>query len=351
MQKCLLWIQQGSYYLRCVWPITKYVQPSYTLRALLSPHLHFHLYIYFTGYVIYEHSSCVNVLDLASVPSAHCLFASLLWTLQWLHERCEVITMFVKLSLCPPPPRVVRDSLASQTSVCIRCTCLFPLKDVLFHSLWYGAPHFTPNSTLAPLTVPTVSAEQAPLWNDNTSPPADQPQAPPSNQMHRPTLSELPFGQQDEHPTLFGLLTLGPAPQSNPLNDQPPATDPELGMYWACMSAMLQTGQCLKYRCPMSIFYTVYVTRYCTYTYQCTDAGVVQEWLWVYIWTQNIVTCTVVIISLLHYLRVTVPIVPLMQRWLLWRRCAVITALPSLWVWGSGEENSPKIHIINMKQG
>ena len=33
--------------------------------------------------------------------------------------------------------------------------------------------------------------------------------------------------------------------------------------------------------------------------YQCTGAGVVQKWLWVYVWTQNIVTCTVIIISTL----------------------------------------------------
>ena len=87
---------------------------------------------------------------------------------------------------------------------------------------------------LAILTCFTVCGEQLPLPKVSMSAPANHPQTPPPNLTYQPTLSELPFGQQDAHPTLFGLLTLGPSSQSDPLSDQPPVTDSELGVYWAC---------------------------------------------------------------------------------------------------------------------
>ena len=87
---------------------------------------------------------------------------------------------------------------------------------------------------LAVLACFSMYEEHLPLPNVSMSAPAHHPQTPPPNLTCQPTLSYLPFGQQYVHPTLFGLLTLPPSSHSDPLSDQPPATDSELGVYWAC---------------------------------------------------------------------------------------------------------------------
>lgn len=98
-------------------------------------------------------------------------------------------------------------------------------------------------AALPPLTDSTWCEEQSPLRNSgmNAPPLADPPQTASLSQMYQPSPSELPFGQEDVHPTLFGLLTIDPSLPSNPLSSHPPAADPGLGVCWACMCVMLQT--------------------------------------------------------------------------------------------------------------
>ena len=66
--------------------------------------------------------------------------------------------------------------------------------------------------------------EQPPLQNSIANHPADHSQAPSSNETYRPTHSELPYGQQESHPTLFGPLTIDPFPPPNASTGQQPPT-------------------------------------------------------------------------------------------------------------------------------
>ena len=117
-------------------------------------------------------------------------------------------------------------------------TCV-PIQNICFHSSCCTSTSSLAPATLAPLTVSTVSEEQCPLQRLSTSapPPAHRPQTPPLNQTFQPTLSELPpFGQQDREPTFFELLTIDPSLQSEPVNNLPPAADPERGV---CLCVIL----------------------------------------------------------------------------------------------------------------
>ena len=146
---------------------------------------------------------------------------------------------------------------------------------------------FTPSSAPAALAQrhSTVSENQFPsqrVSRTNAPPPAHRPQA------FQPTLSDLPsFGQQDRELTFFELLTIDPSLQSEPVDDLPPATDPEPGvclcvlsnttsrplcesMYWCaivvdlCMHYIRMTGYvCIpvcRYRCSMELGVGVHTT-------------------------------------------------------------------------------------------
>ena len=117
-------------------------------------------------------------------------------------------------------------------------------------------------AVLAPLTDPTVCEEQIPLQERSVA------QAP-SSQKYQPSPSELPFGQQDAHPTFFGPLTIDPSLPPDPLSHPPPAADPRLGACWVCMCVMLQIGPCVK----------VQVAHGCTIY---DDKGLIRQWVWVY---------------------------------------------------------------------
>ena len=85
----------------------------------------------------------------------------------------------------------------------------------------FASPHFSPLAPagLAPLTYPTWGEEQFLQQRGNVA-------QTPTNWMYQPELapSELPFGQQETQPTLFGPLMIDPSlPPPNPpfLNKYP----------------------------------------------------------------------------------------------------------------------------------
>ena len=114
----------------------------------------------------------------------------------------------------------------------------------------------------------------------NAPPPAHRPQTSPSNQTFQPTLSELPpFGQQDREPTFFGLLTIDPSLLSEPVNDLPPATDPEPGVSLCVLNYTTNRPLCEStYWCAIAVDVCMhYIRVQVMYAYQCVGTVVVRN--------------------------------------------------------------------------
>ena len=118
-------------------------------------------------------------------------------------------------------------------------------------------------AALALLMHSTVSEEQR-VSRTNAPPPAHHPQTSPSYQTFVPDLSELlPFGQQNTEPTFFGLLTIDPSLQSEPINDLPPAADPQPGVCLCILSNTTNRPLCEStYWCAIAVDVCIHLYAY-----------------------------------------------------------------------------------------
>ena len=103
-------------------------------------------------------------------------------------------------------------------------------------------------STPSPAPAESTVSEGQGISRTNAPPPANHPQTSPSYLTPLPALLELPpLGQQNTEPTSFGLVTIDPSLQSEPVDDLPPATDPEPGV---CLCVLSNTKNSIQLPLP-----------------------------------------------------------------------------------------------------